>query len=108
MEVDSSQFNQLSAFLRRDRSGEVVVAPTLIISLNLISYLGHGVLPSSATDEGMIDTNSGAVIDACWLNTVKIEEAVHQPARRFVEPPAILHKESNHLVLKALLPHAHG
>jgi hypothetical protein len=108
MDVDSAQFNQLSAYLRPNRSGEVVVAPTLIISLNLISYLGHGVLPSSATDEGMTDTNSGAVIDACWLNTVKIEEAVHQPARRFVKPPAILHKESNHLVLKALLPHAHG
>jgi len=43
MDLDSSNFNQLSAYIRRNRSGEDVVAPTLILSLDLISYLGHGV-----------------------------------------------------------------
>jgi len=101
VDLDSSQFHQLSAYIRRNRSGEEVVAPTLALSMLLSSYLACGGLPLSATDEGMTDTDSGAVIDACWLNTVKVEEAGRQPASRFVPPPAILHNLSNCIVLTA-------
>ena len=95
-------YHKYSAYTRLNRRGELIIAPTWVLSEYLLYSLVNGKFPDQRYTEQV--QTSGAIVDACFANA---EEAGNQ-VKSFLPPPANIQTASNELVLEALMPYAHG
>jgi len=99
-----AEYDRFSSYTRQNSRGELIIAPTWVLSEYLLYSLVHGQFPEEK-HTGQRQT-SGTIVDCCFANAEEAGEP--EEDNRFRRPPILVENASNKLVLEALMPYAHG